>query len=154
MKVKKIVISMSCVLLIAGAISSCADEKKPKFDIEKVDLTGLDVGDENESENESETTSGYDESSYDGSSYDGYTPSPTSMSTPDQMEPRRDQCRACNGTGSCPVCNGNGQTHTKRIYNYDLGCYDLDWEPCNACGASGRHDACGGDGWLDEGVDF
>lgn len=68
-------------------------------------------------------------------------------------EPVRNPCRACSGTGDCPVCKGRCQTQTKVVYHYD-GCRELEWEQCKSCGGSGRHQGCGGDGWLDEGVDF
>lgn len=120
----------SCILLIVCAIASCADDKKQNYHIDKFGSTVVDAGDESESESESESDNGIETTSgYDDSSYGGYTPSPTQMPIQDQQyEPRRDQCRACNGTGACPICDGNGQTHTKRVYNYDLGCYDLDWK--------------------------
>ena len=62
-------------------------------------------------------------------------------------------CRVCNNTGRCRVCDGNGQTHTKRVFNYDLNCYDLVDEPCNTCGGNGYCEACHGDGLYEEGVD-
>ena len=153
---RNLVTNASCILLIVCAIASCADDKKQNYHIDKFGSTVVDAGDESESESESESDNGIETTSgYDDSSYGGYTPSPTQMPIQDQQyEPRRDQCRACNGTGACPICDGNGQTHTKRVYNYDLGCYDLDWETCSTCGGSGKHNACGGDGWLDEGIDF
>lgn len=63
-------------------------------------------------------------------------------------------CRSCRNQGRCLVCNGTGQTHTKRVYNYSLGCYDLDYETCRSCRGSGSCTACKGDGWLDEGIDY
>ena len=75
--------------------------------------------------------------------------------TPETMrETVRQSCRTCKNTGYCPLCGGRGQTHTKRVYNYSLGCYDLDYETCRSCGGSGSCTACKGDGWLDEGVDY
>ena len=70
------------------------------------------------------------------------------------QETMRQPCRTCNNTGYCPLCGGSGQTHTKRVYNYSLGCYDLDYETCHSCRGSGSCTACKGDGWLDEGVDY
>ena len=66
----------------------------------------------------------------------------------------RQSCRTCNNTGYCPLCGGRGQTHTKRVYNYSLGCYDLDYETCRSCRGTGNCSACKGDGWLDEGIDY
>lgn len=69
-------------------------------------------------------------------------------------EPLCQMCRACKGTGDCPVCNGMKRTKTKLFYNYEKGYNDLDWEVCKSCQGSGKHRECGGDGWLEEGKDF
>lgn len=66
----------------------------------------------------------------------------------------RYECRACRNTGDCPLCEGKRQTYTKRVYNYNLGCYDLDYEICRHCHGDGKCPACKGDGWLDEGIDY
>lgn len=42
----------------------------------------------------------------------------------------------------------------KKVYNYTLDCYDLEYETCHSCGGSGSCTACKGDGWLDEGIDY
>ena len=63
-------------------------------------------------------------------------------------------CRVCNSTGRCRVCDGKGLTHTKRVYNYDLNCYDLADEPCRTCEGNGYCNACHGDGLYEEGADF
>jgi len=148
----KIIKVLSCALLTIAVFASCSDDKK-NTNHEGSDILPIDseLITEDDEEDESQTSTG----GYDNYPNNDYTPYPTPTPEPIQSPtPRRDQCRACNGTGNCPVCNGNCQTHTKRVYNYSLGCYDLEWESCQTCGGSGRHAACGGDGWLDEGVDF
>ena len=80
-----------------------------------------------------------------GNSYD--TSNPT-------REAVRRSCMTCNNTGNCPLCDGSGQTHTKRVYNYSLGCYDLEYETCRSCRGTGNCTACKGDGWLDEEIDY
>ena len=66
----------------------------------------------------------------------------------------RPECRACRGKGDCFVCKGRGYTHTKRVHNNSLGCWDLVDEPCHSCGNTGKCTACKGDGFLDEGIDY
>lgn len=68
-------------------------------------------------------------------------------------ELRRYQCRACNASGSCRVCEGTGRTKSHLSYSYNDGAY-LTEEDCSTCRGTGKCQACGGDGYLDEGVDF
>lgn len=97
-------------------------------------------------------------SSSDSNSYtnnDYYYPSNGSYDNQDTNNGSyRPKCRACRGYGYCPVCKGVGYTHTKRVYNNSLGCWDLVDEPCRSCGNTGKCIACKGDGFLDEGVDY
>lgn len=94
------------------------------------------------------------DSNYD-TNFDNYNPLYGSSNEQDvKSDSYRPRCRACGNTGECRVCRGSGYTHTKRIYNSNLGCYDLVDEPCRTCGKSGNCIACKGDGFLDEGIDF
>lgn len=68
-------------------------------------------------------------------------------------QPVKQQCRACKGSGNCPVCGGNGQTNSRLGYSYSMGIQALP-ENCKSCGGSTQCSACGGDGWIDEGTDF
>lgn len=96
--------------------------------------------------------------SSDSNSYttnDDYYPSNGSYENQDMNNgPYRPECRACRGKGDCFVCKGRGYTHTKRVYNNSLGCWDLVDEPCHSCGNTGKCTACKGDGFLDEGIDY
>ena len=67
-------------------------------------------------------------------------------------EPRRDPCIACKNTGVCPVCDGTGQTKDFLVVRDDG--LDTEYRQCKFCGGSTLCSGCGGDGWLDEGVDF
>ena len=88
-------------------------------------------------------------------SNDDYYPSNDSYENQDMNNGSyRPECRACRGKGDCFVCEGRGYTHTKRVYNNSLGCWDLVDEPCHSCGNTGKCTACKGDGFLDEGIDY
>lgn len=88
-------------------------------------------------------------------SNDDYYPSNDSYENQDMNNGSyRPECRACRGKGDCFVCEGRGYTHTKRVYNNSLGCWDLVDDPCHSCGNTGKCTACKGDGFLDEGIDY
>jgi len=95
-----------------------------------------------------------DDSYYNNYDYPTHQGDNSYRTVTENNKPNRYACRACRNQGRCSVCSGTGQTHTKRVYNYSLDCYDLDYETCRSCGGSGSCTACKGDGWLDEGVDY
>lgn len=78
--------------------------------------------------------------------------SPSVAINNDQLNrtPRRDPCRACKNTGICPVCNGS----RKVVSEYSIVAGDTRYKSCTYCGGNGKCHACGGDGYLDENIDF
>lgn len=133
------------------------EDNKPKIpDINPTYKIDFDKMETNSSTHSGSTSSMSSESSGASYSYPSYSYPTDYNSAPVMQErtPRRDPCRSCHNTGTCRVCNGYGQTRTRRVYNYNLNCYDLDWEQCKHCYGSGRCPACKGDGYLDEGIDF
>lgn len=53
------------------------------------------------------------------------------------------RCRACGGSGRCPVCNGTGDRAD--THNWDES--TMYWR-CTRCGGSGRCDVCRGTGFI------
>lgn len=69
-----------------------------------------------------------------------------------ERTPMRVPCRACNNSGSCPVCHGSGRGPIG--INYYASPHEIIEGDCKSCNGSGRCSGCGGDGYLDEGIDF
>lgn len=70
----------------------------------------------------------------------GYIPStPVSpRPQPQAPAPTKQPCRACNTSGSCPICHGS------KMNPYLFG---KERTPCNACEQSGKCLSCKGQGW-------
>lgn len=66
-------------------------------------------------------------------------------------QPIRNRCQACHkNPGSCSVCNGSRKVE----YRYISSTGEWIMKDCPTCHGSGICQACKGDGWIDEGVDF
>ena len=142
-------------IALSFVIISCDNKNKGSDLMDSINKLRANIEQqEEESESESESVPASDPASN-----TDYYPSPYQEQSPyaeptPSPQPYSQPCRVCNATGRCRVCDGSGQTHTKRVYDYNLNCYDLEYESCNTCGGSGICNACHGDGSYDEGTDF
>lgn len=141
------------IIILDGISGIFKEDKIPQINTTKYNIVEPSGGGENN--DGASSNSGYSEDGRNDiyNSTMQYNEPSYNSNNNNYSEPVRNPCRACRGTGDCPVCKGSCQTQTKVVYHYDGG-MDLEWEQCKSCGGDGRHQGCGGDGWLDEGVDF
>ena len=75
----------------------------------------------------------------------------TTTSYETQRTPVRQRCRVCQrNPGVCYVCNGKREIPAS--VNYSTG--EAIMGKCRSCNNTGICSACGGDGWIEEGVEF
>ena len=88
---------------------------------------------------------------YSNNYYENYPPQQAETEV-EEYSPRRVECQACHAKGEC-ICVKNGHPG-KELSALSIVTEDPVYETHRYCHGTGKCPACGGDGYLDEGVDY